>query len=48
MEAGVFESWQAAQWAGEDVAARLLDLPRRLSAALVQDVVQTSSTSRRR
>jgi SAM-dependent methyltransferase len=41
MEAGVFESWHstdyAAQWAGEDVAARLLDLPRRLSAALVQD-----------
>jgi ubiquinone/menaquinone biosynthesis C-methylase UbiE len=41
MEAGQLESWHSrdyvAQWAGEDVIADMLALPRRISAALVAD-----------
>ena len=41
MNAGQLGSWQSAeyvgQWAGEDVVGRLLETPRRISAALVRD-----------
>jgi ubiquinone/menaquinone biosynthesis C-methylase UbiE len=41
MRAGQIGTWQSAdyveQWAGEDVMGRLLELPRQISIALVQD-----------
>jgi len=41
MRAGQLGSWQSAdyvgQWAGEDVMHRMLELPRRISTALVRD-----------